>query len=1494
MTKNEFLERKKNFQRIIDTKNMLSNEAIEKHSQDMLDFKFDLQLFGKGGGKGGKILFSVLGLALGLGVGFFALDLVGTSLISAGLIGASIGGTIWTATHKPSSSLGDSPSIQRFDKAQESMSSTGSIPVVYGMRKIAGNQTYHKTNAEQNTLYKHVVLCEGGIEGIQSVCANDLLIPTNGQSENTVFTITNTVYKDAKVWKDGKTLHLYCNGSDNAIYLCNKDDAERADTYYSWQTSVDSLISYINRMHMGWQAFPYATTTKYPGDLACSAGYSLSQASKSVPYNTFQRDYLPKTAFQGFNRNSAGVTVGQKITLNSEQYAIVKKIVYPKPKTITRNIGGREYTYTTRRDEYTKPTSYVVDVYNKHGNDCYNTTVSITAATVKGGTSYTFHDCETPSNYEEVGGYPKMAWLEMTFKTSQELNGNPSVDCIVKGKKVYDPRTKTTAYSNNPALCLRDFLLSKRYGLGKWIDEDDLDDDSFIEAANYCDQQITVYDADNNPLKSKRYTLNMVIDQRQDAIKWLQDILGNFAAWLVISRNKIKLLVEKPSPICYKFNDDNLKDMQIVPLKASETPNHYQVTITDPQTNWKNVSMVVDNFADQKERGKIISKEVELSGVTSQAQALRLARYYSDYNLSCPITLSFTTGIEAMALECGDVVSVSYRDAFKNMPIRISTIKETAENEFEISGRQYNPDIYSDDLGGGIQTKNYSVAKNIDENSDYFIISNVKQLEAKTIARKNLDGKTVYDISVTYQLPGNYYIETAQVYYKTNTTNAKTNNVVFKKGVPANELGYTANWKSAGEGISQVTIPNVHIGDIYKIRVVTKTRKGKISDIDSAPEVLCKVVPKSTVPSKPYGLTYDFTREFRFNWQDVADSDVIYYEIRTDKNVGNTEGFLGRTSSPTIAVKLTKRKGTVYVFAVNNHKRASVPAKVEYSYPKLDAPATVTFSKLPRGMRIIVPAFPWSCNKMNVYLTSRTVSDKFTSSNAVYSYMGEPDIYYVRVAYVDLLGEGYASQEYSFTIEPTFPEEWIKDGSLSEKKMDKVVAEALEQARKATTDIVELKQTDESIQGTVANIEKDTASQFTQMADKITSIVTDLNQKDPKKFKYSALSQLQDGINARVVKDDIINQINLTAEGTKIDGKYLHVTGTTQFDKDVITNGMIKAGAVTAEKLSSTTLALTGGQGIKGGAALLNANGMTVTTNNGSVSFDKDGMSFKDKNGQTFSVVGRFLTGTANEGQYVKFTKPWDVVPNVILVPTTMQTGVANYSASNTYTKCYAENVSKEGFKVRCYSCLGSGSSGVIGLNKVISFPRVTSSPTIGLGISNGIDGLTKNGYTATKDSNDFYVYKKTVSYDASIPNTASSATFKISARGYTLGYSYQNKDYGPIYHYNEKCTAKIEYLVNGKVVATDSTASNSDQIIVRSISFAKGAAIRINVSSVISQYLNYNSSGGATSKPTRPNPMCKVVIETATVNVKTESVIAKGSAAFIVTDTANKQYTVS
>ena len=83
-----------------------------------------------------------------------------------------------------------------------------------------------------------------------------------------------------------------------------------------------------------------------------------------------------------------------------------------------------------------------------------------------------------------------IAYLYVSFRYIQDAfpNGIPAVSATIKGKKVYNPATMTTAWSDNPALCLRDYLVSS-YGLNQPVDR--IDDTSVTTAANICDEVVS-------------------------------------------------------------------------------------------------------------------------------------------------------------------------------------------------------------------------------------------------------------------------------------------------------------------------------------------------------------------------------------------------------------------------------------------------------------------------------------------------------------------------------------------------------------------------------------------------------------------------------------------------------------------------------------------------------------------------------------------------------------------------------------------------------------------------------------------------------------------------------------------------------------------------------------------------------------------------------------------------------------------------------------------
>ena len=97
-----------------------------------------------------------------------------------------------------------------------------------------------------------------------------------------------------------------------------------------------------------------------------------------------------------------------------------------------------------------------------------------------------------------------IAYLYVRYEYDANVfaSGIPLVTALVKGKKVYDPRTSSTSYSNNAALCMRDFITSE-YGMN----DSAIDDVVFSAAANESDENVTLAVGGTE----KRYTINGII-----------------------------------------------------------------------------------------------------------------------------------------------------------------------------------------------------------------------------------------------------------------------------------------------------------------------------------------------------------------------------------------------------------------------------------------------------------------------------------------------------------------------------------------------------------------------------------------------------------------------------------------------------------------------------------------------------------------------------------------------------------------------------------------------------------------------------------------------------------------------------------------------------------------------------------------------------------------------------------------------------------------------
>ena len=122
--------------------------------------------------------------------------------------------------------------------------------------------------------------------------------------------------------------------------------------------------------------------------------------------------------------------------------------------------------------------------------------------------------------------------IRLKFNADRFPRGLPNISFNIEGKDdIYDPRTATSGYTTNSALCVADYMASAQYGLGVgYGTEDGLNEAALIEAANICEEQVTL-DAGGT---EDRYECDGVIvtDQApQTVIKGLLSSMAGQAIW---------------------------------------------------------------------------------------------------------------------------------------------------------------------------------------------------------------------------------------------------------------------------------------------------------------------------------------------------------------------------------------------------------------------------------------------------------------------------------------------------------------------------------------------------------------------------------------------------------------------------------------------------------------------------------------------------------------------------------------------------------------------------------------------------------------------------------------------------------------------------------------------------------------------------------------------------------------------------------------------------
>lgn len=289
--------------------------------------------------------------------------------------------------------------------------------------------------------------------------------------------------------------------------------------------------------------------------------------------------------------------------------------------------------------------------------------------------------------------YPNTAVIGFKVKAEQ-FSSVPSRKYLMKLLKVrvpdgYDPVTRTypalwngsfsnvAVWSDNPAWCLRDLLLSKRYGLGEYMDVSQIDDYELYRIGKYCDELVPNGAGGFEP----RFTLNCLFSDRDQALDVVRNIVSVFRGMGLWDGTRFSVVQDRPGPVVMQYTPANVVDGTFN-YQGSSIKNRHSVAVVawaNPDQSYKTDYEYVEDI-DAMRRYGVRKLELTAFGCTSRTQAQRVGRWALYSELYETEIVSFAVGLDSMLVRPGDVVQISD-------PTRLASPSNAGDESDRMGGR---------------------------------------------------------------------------------------------------------------------------------------------------------------------------------------------------------------------------------------------------------------------------------------------------------------------------------------------------------------------------------------------------------------------------------------------------------------------------------------------------------------------------------------------------------------------------------------------------------------------------------------------------------------------------------------------------------------------------------------------------------------------------------------------------------------------------------------
>ena len=457
-----------------------------------------------------------------------------------------------------------------------------------------------------------------------------------------------------------------------------------------------------------------------------------------------------------------------------------------------------------------------------------------------------------------------VAYLAMRFLwDSNAYNGVPNVTAIVKGKKVYDPRNPTApkAWSTNPALCIRDYLTSSRYGKG--IPESAINDVMLTQAANDYDSfVVTPYDGGDD---ITLFEMNTVVDTEVEIIKNLNDMLMSCRGFLPYVDGKYGMRVDQATNHVMEVNSNHIiGGISITGTKKEDRFNQVKVNFFNKDKEYKEDTAVfpdVDDPSDvnnlyqtylAEDGGEPLVDDIKIDGISNYYTAREMAKLFL-LRSRLGTAIAFRGTSELMELEVGDTFLITQpTPAWTNKKFQVQEIGLNFDGTVNIQAIEYSDAIYTYNTAS--EETPFVPTKLPNPNK----LAPVTAASASAGSYIDTDGRTVPFIDISWTAPNDALVDRYEIKYT----------------VDNEDVIYSAIAVDSSHRIAEAK--GTYDIEIYAVNGFGSKSTGvTLSDVVAVADTVAPSSPSSI------SLTAGF-KQIELSWTNPTDNDFDLIEIKSN------------------------------------------------------------------------------------------------------------------------------------------------------------------------------------------------------------------------------------------------------------------------------------------------------------------------------------------------------------------------------------------------------------------------------------------------------------------------------------------------------------------------------------------------------------------------------------------------------------------------------------